>query len=133
LTATCGEKPDNRDDHHRRIDENRPARLHFAPGNWRIARNYAQSPGGGQLQIHVSNGCVKLGVNRRIVFPGTIGGIPPDVLNVADRNILSLNIAVEYRSVQRVTEFDDNVVYSVWKIGMANQPNSPVGIDFSPL
>src|SRR5712671_1833462 len=84
-------------------------RLYLAPVDWWIARDDAQPLRGGQFQVHIPNGGVKLGVNRRVVASGTIGGIPPNVLNVGQRNILSLNVAVENRLVERVAEFHDNV------------------------
>src|SRR5262249_14401020 len=103
---------------------------YFAPINWWIPCDYMQALGREQSPVDLANSRIKLGVNRR-VLAANLRGILPNLLQLRQGNILALNETIKDRLLDRVTEFDDNETRLVREIGMANKPESQLGVHLS--
>src|SRR5262245_9045992 len=100
--------------------------MYFAPVYRGISSENAQLLSLWQLLVDLPNRGEKLRVNRRVPR-ADLRLVAPDALQLGKRDILTLNVPVQDRLVQGVCPFHNDEPRLVWKIRMADQPETKLG------
>src|SRR5215813_2598399 len=100
--------------------------MYFAPVYGGISSKNAQLLSLWQLFVDLANRGEELRMNRGV--PGAdLRLVPPDALQFGQRDVFTLNVTVQYGLVQGVCPLHNYEPRLVWKIRMADQPETKFG------